>query len=822
MYSAIIGGSSRDAARGVAVDSAGNAYVAGFTYSANFPTTSGALQRTPAGQVEAFVLKLDPTGAQLLYSTYLGGSVSDFATAIAVDASGEAYVAGYTSSFNFPVTAAAARSTFAGGLYDAFVARLNSSGSALSYSTYLGGSGNDLANAIAVDGQGNSYVTGQTDSGNFPMLSAAQSAPGGSGDAFVARFDHAGALVYSTYLGGTGPDYGAAIAVDSGGYAYVAGTTASVNFPVTSGAYQPTNRGGYDAFVAKLGPSGGPLVFSTFLGGGASEEARGVAVDSSGRVYVTGWTASQDFPVSSATPPFSGTSDVFLTCLNNQGSALNSSTYLGGGGADVALGIGLDPSSQIYIAGYTASAEFPVTTAALQPALAGGMDAFVAKFSIINRPPSFSLSPQSGSGTTQTFQAVYSDPDGAGDLNVVQLLVNSGLNGANGCYLLYNPSLALLTLANDAGNGSAGIAALGSPGQLANSRCAVDLAASTASAVGTDLTLRLALSFTPAFAGAKNVYLWAGDKRGGVAGWQAMGTWTATGNRPPFFSLLSPQSGRGSTQTFRVVYSDPDGAGDLSVVQLLVNNGLSGAYGCYLLYDASSARLTLANDAGNGSAGIAALGSPGQLANSRCAVNLAASSASAVGTDLTLQLALSFTAAFFGPKTIYLWAGDKRGGVAGWLALGSWTVGDNHPPFFSLLSPQSGSGTSQTFRVVYSDPDGASDLNLVQMLINNGLSGAYGCYLLYDPPSARLTLANDAGNGSAGTAALGSPGQLANSRCAVNLAASSASAVGTDLTLQLALSFTAAFSGPKAIYLWAGDKQGAVAGWTTAGTWTVP
>ena len=247
VYSTYLGGSGMDGGRGIAVDSSGNVYVTGVTWSTNFPTQN-AYQGTYGGNGDAFVTKLNPSGS-LVYSTYLGGSDWDEGYGIAVDSSGNAYVAGWTKSTGFPTQNAFQR-TFGGGILDAFVTKLNPSGS-LVYSTYLGGSRADWGNGIAVDSSGNACVTGVTGSTNFPTQNAFQRTFGGNGDAFVTQLNPSGSLVYSTYLGGSGGDVGVGIAVDSSGNAYVTGDTESTGFP-TQNAFQRTFGGGWDAFVTKL------------------------------------------------------------------------------------------------------------------------------------------------------------------------------------------------------------------------------------------------------------------------------------------------------------------------------------------------------------------------------------------------------------------------------------------------------------------------------------------------------------------------------------------------------------------------------------------
>jgi hypothetical protein len=305
VYSTYLGGSGADWGYSVAVDSSGNAYVTGYTGSANFPTMNPLQPASGSNGVngDAFLAKFDSTGSALVYSTYLGGSGFDEGLAVAADNFGNAYVTGLSDSTDFP-TMNPLQPT-CGGNGCAFVAKLNPTGSALLYSTYLGGSGGDAGQGIAVDSLGNAYVTGWTASTNFPTMNPLQPAnAGGGADAFVTKLNPAGsALVYSTYLGGSGTDFAVGIAVDSVGNAYVTGFTASTNFPTMS-PLQPSFGGGYyDAFVAKLNATGSALVYSTYLGGSLDDNGTGVAVDSSGNAYVTGYTLSTDFPTMNPLQP---------------------------------------------------------------------------------------------------------------------------------------------------------------------------------------------------------------------------------------------------------------------------------------------------------------------------------------------------------------------------------------------------------------------------------------------------------------------------------------------------------------------------------------
>lgn len=312
-------------------------------------------------------LIIDPV---LSYATFLGGSDADQGNGIAVDASGNVYITGRTSSLNFP-TPGTFDSTL-GGPVDAFVAKLNPSGTALLYSTYLGGEGTDAGNAIVVDSAGNAYVTGTTDSVNFPTTPGAFDRTLNESDAFVVKLNSSGtALLNATYLGGSRPEFGNGIAVDAAGQAYVIGSTFSADFPASPGAFditfnQPSEDFGSDVFVAKLNSGATALLYSTFLGGGGSDEGAGIALDGSGNAHITGSTASSDFPVSAAAfdRTLSGVQEVFAVKLNSSGATLLYATYLGGSDRDFGYGIAVDRSGNAYVTGETWSADFPTTPGA--------------------------------------------------------------------------------------------------------------------------------------------------------------------------------------------------------------------------------------------------------------------------------------------------------------------------------------------------------------------------------------------------------------------------------------------------------------------------
>ncbi len=392
-YSTYVGGTGTDGAFGVAIDQFGSAYVTGFTSSSNFPTKN-PFQKTLAGGVDTFVLKLNRTGTALAYSTYIGGSSTEYPFGIAVDSTGAAYELGNTGSANFPVTAGAYQTACAScsNYPDVFVTKLAPAGNALAYSTFIGGSGDDRAFGITLDSANNAYFVGWTTSNNFPTTAGTfQTANnGGISDAFVTELNAAGsALVYSTYLGGSGQDVGFGIALDSANNTIVTGYSYSLDYPVTAGAFQTSTTVNGAAWVTKLNVGGTAEIYSTYLGGTTGTSAgNSIKVDSAGNAYVTGYTCASDFPTTPGVfqTTFGGDctnagGDAFVTELNPTGTAPVFSSYLGGAGDDVGFSIGLDQNNNIYVIGRSSSTNFPTTPGAFQTAMAGGYDCI---YSIIN------------------------------------------------------------------------------------------------------------------------------------------------------------------------------------------------------------------------------------------------------------------------------------------------------------------------------------------------------------------------------------------------------------------------------------------------------
>jgi len=404
LQSTYLGGSGNDYAYALAIHpTTGEIYVAGRTLSTDFPKTTGGAQGSNRGYTDAFVARLNSGLTQILQSTYLGGRGQDWANALAIHpTTGEVYVAGFTLSDDFPRTSGGAQASFRGGLFDAFVAKLNSSLTQILQATYLGGSGSDAAYALAIHPTtGEVYVAGETYSTNFPGTSGgAQASNRGYADAFVARLNsNLTQILQSTYLGGSGYDWAYALAIHpTTGDVYVAGYTSSANFPGTSGGAQTSYGGGpHDALVARLNSGLTQILQSTYLGGRGKDEAKALAIHpTTGEVYVAGYTSSGDFPRTSGGAQASfgeGFFDAFVARLNSNLTQILQSTYLGGSFVDMAYALAIHPTTgDVYVAGYTSSDDFPGTSGGAQTGRGGLIDAFVTRLN---------------SGLTQILQSTY-------------------------------------------------------------------------------------------------------------------------------------------------------------------------------------------------------------------------------------------------------------------------------------------------------------------------------------------------------------------------------------------------------------------------------
>jgi hypothetical protein len=398
LYSAVIGGSENEESKRIAIDRDGNAYVTGWTYSSDFPTTLGSIQPGfGSGLTDAFVTKLSPSGTALAFSSFLGGEGDDFGNGIAVDSLGDAYITGTTTSPDFKASPGVYQPMLSGPS-DAFVVKINSDGSSRKYSTFLGGTDWEQAESIVVDSGGQAYIVGDTGSFDFPFLSTLSPiSPMGRPDVFVAKLSLDGsALVYTYLFGGMRIDQGNDIAVDKKGSAYIVGMSHSPDLPVTPGAAQASFGGGGDAFVARLNPDGDRVLYCSYMGGTLHDIGRSIAIDDAENIYLIGTTSSGDFANTpdAIQPMLLGASDAFVSKIDSSGR-LEYSSFVGGGFIERGFGIAVDEMDNVYLVGDSGSDDFPTKAGSFQTAPGGGhlSDGFAIKISFGNACPMMTISP---------------------------------------------------------------------------------------------------------------------------------------------------------------------------------------------------------------------------------------------------------------------------------------------------------------------------------------------------------------------------------------------------------------------------------------------
>jgi Zn-dependent metalloprotease len=442
-------------------------------------------------------------------------------------------------------------------------------------------------------------------------------------------------------------------------------------------------------------------------------------------------------------------------------------------------------------------------------------------------PQAVSVSPSSGSGSTQAFTLQYSDTAGAADLISARVRFGASNVGPGTCTARYNAATGAVGILDDAGTTWNDTGVMGS-GTLVNSQCTVNLASSSATPNGNDLTVVLNITFTASFAGVKQVYMLAQSSSGAHTGWQPRGTWTVPGSSGPGVPQavsVSPSSGSGSTQAFTLQYSDTGGAADLISARVRFGASNVGPGTCTARYNAATGAVGILDDAGTTWNDTGVMGS-GTLANSQCTLNLASSSATPNGNDLAVVFNITFSAGFGGTKQVYMLAQSTSGAHTGWIQRGTWTVpGSPNPgpgvPQAVSVSPSSGSGSTQAFTLQYSDTGGAADLTSARVRFGASNVGPGTCTARYNAATGAVGILDDAGTTWNDTGVMGS-GTLANSQCTLNLASSSATPSGNDLTVILNITFNASFAGAKQVYMLAQSSSGANTGWIQRGTWTVP
>ena len=831
VYATYIGGWGDDRASGVAVDAAGNILLAGTTTSTNFPTTS-AFQNLIHGYKDAFLLKLNPATGALAFSTYYGGTGSETVRGMAVSSSGLIYLAGETDSWDLPSPSGYKRAS--NGALDAFVARFTTAGQ-LDAATYFGGGGNDRARSVTVDPSGNVWIGGSTDSLNLPTLSPLQSTLKGSMDGFLAKFDPTLAtLLASTYIGGSQgsagmPEEVLSVTTDSTGALYAGGVTPSADFPLKSPA-QSVFGGESDGWVAKIVSTGNSLVFSSFFGGFAYDAVQAVTIDTGGRFHAAGQTYSTNLltsqPIQAASGGFI---DAFLASFDSTTGALTFSTYLGGSGSDSATALAPGWCGRLYIAGTSASTEFPQVKP-ITAVTGATLRFFLTEFTYptLGKPQIVSLAPYSGSGTSGVFTARFRHPDGIEALYYIHMLINNPFGGHSACYMAYLQGKNVIQLTSDT-ESSWPSATIGTNQTLSNSQCTVTAIDASAVESGTDLVLTLKISFTGSFNGLRKVWLHAVDDALKDTGFVEAGSFTVTTPSglvaPPVESTAptvasAPSQGSGSGETFTFRYQKLSGATDPDAAYALFNTSATAVQGCLVGWQRGPNLFYLATDSGAGWLPAVRPNSIDYAENSQCVLSGVGTSADATSDTRIVSYTVVFKSPLTGAISQFARATYAGGYDTGYLSTGTYQVSIQHGPQIVSIAPASGAASAQQFLLRFRHPDGISSLYYIHMLINNPFGGRGACYLAYLQGRNLIQLASD-NEINWPSATLGASQVLTNTQCSVSAATSYAIESGTELLLQFDLTFKPGFAGQKKVWLHAVDRSGRDTGFVEKGAFQV-
>jgi len=838
-FSTYLGGSGNEHLGGIAVDSSGNVYVGGGTFSTNFPAVN-SIQSASGGGQDAFVAKLNGSGTSIFYSTYLGGnggsaSALEQANGIAVDSSGNAYITGVTSSPNFPITAGAYQVAY-NGVQDAFVAKINSAGSALVYSSYLGGAGLDWGSGIAVDASGNAYVAGYTSSPDFPTVSGVQAGFNGMYDAFVSKLNATGnALTFSTYYGGTGSDVANAIALDPNANMFAGGQTSSRDL-LLQAPIQANNIGGSAGWVLRLGvtapppqvPSANSVTPSSGSGNSVtftaqySDPAGASALTAVSLLLNTSASTSYACYVTytASTGMFTLANDVAstgaTTVIPGGGNGQNSQCLLNGAGSSVSL----SGTTLTLTLSLTFQPAFPgVKSVYLYASDANSNTGWVARGAWTAtvpppQPSAASVSPNASTGSNQTFTFVFSDTQSALNLTGMAMMFSATGSAANACYIVYDANHGTVALLWDSSLGSDS-KPIGSSTLLQNSQCIIGAASSGATGLSNIVTL--AITFKPVFSGLKNIYMYAAEANSNT-GWVLNGTYNVASGGIPTADSAVPASGSGPAQRFSFQMSDQGGSGYLTGMAVLIASSFNTTGACSLVYDRTGNTVSLAYENPLNGAGPLTPGTNTVVSNSQCALHGANTTVSIGVNSIVVTLDLTFSAAWFGAKNVYLYASEV-GTSSGWITRGTWTVTGGAPTADSV-TPSSGAGSSPT--LVFSATDSASGTNItgISMLVTTGspTNTANACYLVYNRNASTIGLYDNTGT-ILSTKGIGSSATLENTQCAVGYTVMTTSGNSVLFSINLVF-FNPAFSGAKTVYVEANEPNSS-SGWVSRGTWTV-
>jgi hypothetical protein len=775
LFSTYLGGTKGGAGlpesiEAVAADTAGNVYVGGTTPSLDFPSFNGLFSAAGGGTSEGFVAELSSNASTILMSTYVGGMGQDAVSAITVDSSGSIYVAGSSSSPDFPISSALA-SSYQGGV-DAFVMKFSAGGASLPFSTFLGGSAGDGATAIALTAGGELWVAGQSGSNDFTTVNPAQTVTGTSLRFFVSRitFDSRPRPLSASPAAGSGIAQRFTLTYTSpSGLAQLGGVEVLIGDDAT----------GISACDVKHTVGSGQVTLATDKGDTWLAARLGSAdVVQNSQCTITGATSSVT------------TSGTNLTLT-----------------LDVTFQISFKGLRQIYMNAWdtTGKASGPVE---------------MGSYSVLgSQPPAVvSVVPASGSGSGATFTATLSDPNGSRDITEVDFVINTAWNGASACFFYYLRSAGVLMLADDTATNWTPVR-FGSADTAQNSQCVVSGAGASITESGTRVTLTVPVSFKPTFVGTKNIYIQTGDKDSLSSGIALTGTYTilTNSNRIPAVGTLSMDNSLGTGATFTFTFSDADGSADISGAQVLINSAFDPAKACFLYHQRGTGTLALADDDANTWKTVR-LGTTDTAQNGQCSITGTNTSATESGNTLTLTVKISFTPSFSGQQRIFMNVWDRANAVSGPAYKGRYIV--DLPPDLGSVTPGSGAGTGGSFTFVYTDPNGGTDLTAAFALFGRTAVAANGCLVYYDGSSNQVYLLDDAAT-SLTPVSLGSSAVADNSQCALKGSGSSATVSGSSLTLVLNITFKPAFAGKLNIYTAVNDSQGATSGLRAGGTYTV-
>jgi hypothetical protein len=813
------------------------------------------VQNPNPGQYEVFVTRLAPAGDSLMAAAYLGGSDADTATAVALDAASNAYIAGWTLSSSFPLLNPI-QSVNAGN-YGAFVTKISFAVPVPSVNGVTPGSGSGASQTFTFqfsDTAGANDLT--TVSALFSSsinLSNACAVTYSRANNTLSLLTDSGASPGTSITPGSGTQQNSQCTLSGvGSSAAIAGNTLTLKLALTFQAAFAGVRNIYSQAVNQQSSTGwqpaGSWTVPTpvTLTAGAVTPGSGSGSTQTFTFTFTDTAGAGDMTTASVLiNSGTGLSNACSAIYNRAANTLSLLTDTGAlPGASVTPGTGTQQNSQCTLSGAGSSATIAGNTLTLKLALTfqaafagtknvyaqlangqsatgwqqGGSWTIPAAVTIL---APISVSPASGSGAAQTFTFVYSDPAGAADISSAWVYFTGSFssNSSTSCLFYYDRGAGQLSL-NDPVTAWTS-AAVGGNAILQNSQCTIGTGTSAVSS-GTALTLTVPLTFTVGFGGAKQIWMYVAGASAN-SGWKQMGTWTVPSSNPVTAVSVSPNAGTGSTQAFDFLYSDTNGAADLKTVRgyFLPSFTATPANGCAIDFDRTANQIRLYTDAGTAVV-TATAGSAGTLQNSQCSINVAGVSLIASGNNATFHVPVTFAAGFAGTKQIWLQAAGGAG-TSSWLQGGSWIVPTPPPPTpvsAVAVAPASGNGASQTFTFNFTDTSGAGDLASVWVYVTPAFSSnaANACLFYYDAAGKRIFL-NDPATAWSGAPA-GTAGLLQNSQCSLDTGALAAVAQGNNFTLIVPITFKPTFVGAKQVWMYATGNAGN-SGWQQLGSWTV-